>query len=193
MRVPADTEQSVRAITFVLAALLATATPAYGNGGTCLFDSKGLAGLKIGDPESKVREVFGSGYDTREHSGQMMQRRIEVRRSTSNENLYSIALGNSGEVMFIDILRSCKNADGVGIGTTLGAAKAKYGKAKLEPTDVGYFVIFDRMPSIGFMLANTDLPTKLRDLPDDSMSEKAERAILATSKAKFSQIRIYPE
>ena len=183
----------MRAIAFVLAALLATAVPAYGNGDTCLFDSKGLASLKIGDPESKVREVFGSGYDTREHPGPMVQRRIEVRRSTSSKNLYSIALGSNGEVMFIDILRSCKNADGVGIGTTLGVAKAKYGKAKLEPTDVGYFVIFDRMPRIGFMLANTDLPTKLRDLPDDSMSEKAESAILATSKAKFSQIRIYPE
>lgn len=183
----------MRTITFVLAASLLVAAPAYGNGDTCVFDARGLATLRIGDPESKVREVFASGYKTTEHSSQRAQRRIEVRRLSSDEKLYSISLSNSDQVMFIDILDACKNAEGVGIGSSLGDARRRYGKAKLEPADVGYFVIFDRIPTIGFMLANTDLPKKLRNLPDDSMSAKAERAILAASKAKFTQVRIYPE
>jgi hypothetical protein len=193
MRLPADPEQPVKTIGFRLMALLLFVTPTYGNGGECAFDSKGLGQLKIGDPESKVRDIFASGYGITEHSGGIAQRRVEVRKSSSNGKLYSFSLSNDDRVMFIDIFGACKNADGIGIGSRLGDARKRYGKAKLEPTDAGYFVIFDRIPTIGFLLENKDLPKKLRNLPDDSTSTKSERSILATSNARFLQIRIYPE
>lgn len=177
----------------LLVAFFLFTAPAYGNGTECAFDAKGLERLKVGDPETKIRELFGSGYKITEHSGGMAQRRLDIGKSSSDESLYSFSLSNSERVIFIDILGACKNADGIGIGSRLGDARAKYGKAKLEPADIGYFVIFDRIPSIGFMLENKDLPKKLRNLPDDSMSAKSERSILATSNAKFSRVRIYPE
>jgi len=193
MRVPADPEQPVKTIQFGLIVLLLFISPAYGNGGECAFDSKGLARLRIGDPESKVRELFASGYGIAEHSGGTAQRRVEVRKSSSNEKLYSFSLSNDDRVVFIDIFAACKNADGFGIGSRLGDARKRYGKAKLEPTDAAYFVVFDRIPTIGFMLESNDLPKKLRNLPDDSISTKVERSILATSGARFTQVRIYPE
>ena len=183
----------MKPVHFLLVALLLFITPAYANGGECAFDAKGLERLKIGDPETKIREVFAKGYDIIEDSGGMAQRRVEIRKSSSTLRLYSFSMNNSDQVIFIDIFSACKNADGIGIGSRLGDARKRYGKAKLESTDAGYFVIFDRIPTIGFMLENKDLPKKLRNLPDDSLSAKAERSILATPSAKFSQIRIYPE
>lgn len=193
MRVPTDPEQPVKTIHYLMTALLLFVSAAYGNGNECAFDAKGLASLKIGDPENRIREVFAGGYDVTEHGGGIAQRRVEIRKASSKEKLYSFSLSNRDEVVFIDIFADCRNADGIGVGTRLGDARKKYGNAKLETSDVGYFVVFDRMPTIGFLLEHRNLPEKLRNLPDDSMSAKSERSILAASATKFSQIRIYPQ
>jgi|SRR6266850_1352843 len=183
----------MRAIDFAFMALLVAMRPVYGNDFECVFDSKGLGSLNIGDPESKIRDVFATGYGITERSGGIAQRQVEVRKSLSNEKLYSFSLSNDGRVVLIDVFSACKNADGIGTGSRLGDASKKYGKASLEATDAGYFVVYNTIPTVGFKLENKDLPQKLRNLPDDSISTKTERSILATSNARFSQIRIYPE
>src|SRR5256885_2904426 len=134
MRLPAYPEQPVRSVNSALILLLLFIHPAYGNGLECAFDSKGLGSLKIGDPETKIREIFASGYGVTEHSGGIAQRQVEVRKSSSNEKLYSFSLSNDDRVVFIDVFGACKNADGIGIGSRLGDARKRYGKAKLEPT-----------------------------------------------------------
>ncbi len=183
----------MRTIQLALVALLVLMNPPWVYGGECVFDPKGLPQIKIGDPEQKIREAFTADYSVAERSTQGAQRRIEVLQLPSRERLYSFSLSNDGRVVFIDIYAACRNRDGIGLGSRLGDAKKRYGNAKLEPTDTGYFVVFNRMPTVGFMLNNDDLPKKLRGLLDDSIDTKAERAILAASRARFSQVRIYPE
>lgn len=180
-------------IQLALIAVFVIFNPAVAQTGECVFDRNGLGQIKIGDPESRIREVFSAGYDVAEQSGKTAQRRVEVLQTSSKKRLYSFSLSNDGNVVFIDIYAPCRNSDGIGLGSRLGDARKQYGKAKLEPTDTGYFVVFARIPTVGFMLNNDDIPEKLRKLPDDSITTKIERTILATSRARISQIRIYPE
>lgn len=193
MRLPADPERPVKTTKIALIAVLVILNSALAQGGECVFDRNGLRGIKVGDPEAKIREVFAAGYKVAEQSSQSAQRRVEVFQFSSNEKLYSFSLSSDGSVVFIDIYAPCRNSDGIGIGSRLGDAQKPYGKAKLEPTDTGYFVVFTRIPTVGFMLNNDDIPKKLRNLPDDSITKKIEQTILSMSHARISQIRIYPE
>jgi hypothetical protein len=73
---------------------------------------------------------------------------------------------------------------------TLGRAQQVYGRARIDPTDSGYFIWFERTPGVMFLLDRRDIPISLRDIPDDVISPRQERQILNLHKTRLAMTRV---
>jgi hypothetical protein len=93
-------------------------------------------------------------------------------------------------VFLIDSYEGCVTKEGIGPGMTLGRAQKAYGRGQLDPTDLGYFVRFDRKAGVKFLIDERDIPAPLRGIADDAISPEQERQILSLQSARFLMARV---
>ncbi len=84
----------------------------------------------------------------------------------------------------------CATKEGIRVGSTLGQAISAYGRPELSPADVGYFVGFEKLPGIAFLLNDSDIPKRLRGIPDDELAAKQEREIVSYRRARIIEILV---
>jgi hypothetical protein len=101
------------------------------------------------------------------------------------------ALDSGGKVFAIDVYDpGCTTDEGIGPGSNLSSTLRAYGEGKIDPTDRGYFVFFDRLQGIEFLIDNRDIPPKLRDIPDDVLQKAQEQELLSLENAKISMVEV---
>ena len=97
---------------------------------------------------------------------------------------------DSDRVFLIDSYEGCVTKEGIGPGMTLGRAQEAYGRGQLDPTDLGYFIWFDRKPGVMFLIDERDIPASLRGIADDASSPERERHILSLQSARIVMARV---
>jgi hypothetical protein len=115
---------------------------------------------------------------------------FDVREKSTQEKWVTFAVTNKNKILLAYVTGPCKTKKGIGPGSTLGQAIDAYGQPGLSPTDVGYYVGFRALPRVVFLLDNSDIPKRLRGIPDDEVSPKEESDILKIPGARIVEIRL---
>jgi hypothetical protein len=97
---------------------------------------------------------------------------------------------DSDRVFLVDSYEGCVTREGIGPGTMLGRAREAYGRGQLDPTDLGYFIWFDRKAGVMFLIDERDIPASLRGIADDAISSEQESQILSLQSARIVMARI---
>jgi len=95
------------------------------------------------------------------------------------------------KVFLIDVYALFSTDKNIHPGSILSKLLDTYGKGRINPTDAGYYVFFDEMPGIQFLINSKDIPQALQNIPDDVITEKQEKEILNLKKARISAIQIF--
>jgi len=115
-----------------------------------------------------------------------------VKERSSGKTWFVLTVDRS-KIVFLDIQGPCVTKERVGVGSTLGEAIKVYGRPSLSPLGGGYFVGFAAYPRLLFLLRNEDIPEALRGIPDDALSAKQTRTILAQSKARIEEMHLFSD
>ncbi len=144
--------------------------------------------IKIGDNTATIKETLKSRYTIKIVDRPNSSREISVFKNGTVIMKLSL---KDDRVFLIDVYAQFSTSKKIHSGSTLTEVFNAYGKGKINPTDSGYYVYFDGMPGIQFLINNNDVPDKLRNIPDDVISEEQEEGILNLKNAKISSIQIY--
>ena len=158
----------------------------------CQIEAGSVAGIRIGAVKADVIARLSAGYSLAEETKAGSSPRVIARARigpAGGATAFVIGL-DSDRVFLIDSYEKCVTKEGIGPGVTLGRAQAAYGRARIDPTDMGYFVWFDRKPGVMFLLDDSDIPASLRGIPDDVISSAQERKILGVKKARIVMTRL---
>ncbi len=144
--------------------------------------------IGIGDSSDKIHKVFNSTYKIKivKKPGHVK----EVFVSQDHDMVMKLSVDEKDKIFLIDVYSSYSTIKNIYPGSTLSAVLTAYGKGKINPTDAGYFVYFDDLPGIQFLIDNNYVPSKLRGIPDDVINEEQEKQILNLKNAKISEIQI---
>jgi hypothetical protein len=163
---------------------------ALANSSSCVVHNNQVMSIRIGDPVDKLYEKFQCGYKLNDKIMYSSTRVIEIAKN--NKHLFNFYVDQNGQIFLIDIFY-CSTRENIGPGSTLDEALKVYGEGSIEPSDIGYFLTFENLKNILFLLNNELIPKELRDIPDDIFTEEAEKKILMIRNIKISAIRIISE
>ena len=173
--------QHVHIFVLVLLSSLTSCTFAFSEGQTPSY--VGVESVRIGDSKAKIFPLFQSKYQIKENH-------TTVSVLKDQKIIMNFLVDDHDYIFGIDIYSDYFTEEGIGCGSTLLEAKRAYGPAKVVPTDPGYFIQFERVSGILFLLDNDDIPKVLRNIPDDVFSAEEERSVLATVDAKINRLEI---
>jgi hypothetical protein len=146
--------------------------------------------IKIGDRADKIYSALKSKYaiETADRSNHLKE--IIVRKD--KKMIMKVSLKDDS-VFLIDVYALFSTSKDIHPGSTLSEVLEAYGKGEINPTDAGYYVYYDNMPGIQFLINNQDVPKKIRNIPDDIITGDQEKQILNLKAAKIAAIQIYCE
>jgi hypothetical protein len=174
----------------ILAPLLAL--PFLACGQSCEIDGDRIGDVRIGGSKEDTMAQLSSRYAVTELTQQGAAPTLVARRrgdGTESRPLVVVTF-NDDRAFLIDSYELCATREGVGPGTTVGRAQQIYGLGRIDSTDLGYFVWFERKMGVMFLLEDQDIPTSLRGIPDDVLTPEHERQILSLGQAKIVAARV---
>jgi hypothetical protein len=145
--------------------------------------------IGIGDQAERIVSIFGSQYLIEDVKAPKSAR--EIRLLHKGNLVVKFTLNDRGRIFLIDVYSSYGTKEGIGVGSTLSDAEKAYGKSRIAPTDVGYWVTFENLKGIGFLLDDRDIPRELRRIPDDVITKEQEAQILRIGTATIIAIQIF--
>jgi len=154
----------------------------------CRIEGDSIAGVRIGASKAEVIAQLSARYSVSEETKPYPK--LIARAGVADGRPAMVIELNADRVFLIDSSEKCLTKKGIGPGVTLGRAQQVYGRARVDPTDSGYFIWFDRTPGVMFLLDDRDIPLALRDIPDDVISLRQERQILSLRKARLEMTRV---
>jgi hypothetical protein len=178
--------------------LYASSTHATDSKPMCDVQPGRINNIRLGGSIDQVFRTFEGNFEVsetkpREPEGPHIPRgphTFDVREKSTREKWITFAVTNNNKILLAYVTGPCKTKKGIGPGSTLGQAIDAYGQPGLSPTDVGYYVGFRTLPRVGFLLDNSDIPKRLRGIPDDEVSPKEESDILKIHSARIVEIRL---
>lgn len=174
----------------ILVFLLVLPFPACGQ--SCEIDADRVGDVRIGASKAEVLARLSSRYAVAELAQQGAAPALVARRRSGGTNSRPVVVVNfdADRAFLIDSHEPCATKEGVGPGMTLGRAQEIYGRGRVDPTDLGYFVWFERKKGVMLLLDDQDIPTSLRGIPDDVLTPDHERQILSLAKARIVAVRV---
>jgi len=164
----------------------------------CEVQQGRINNIRLGGSIDQVYRAFEGSFEVSEAKPQQPEgthiprspHTFDVREKSTQEKWITFAVTNKNKILLAYVTGPCKTKKGIGPGSTLGQAISAYGRPGLSPTDVGYYVGFRTLPRVVFLLDNSDIPKKLRGIPDDEVSPKEESDILKIHSARIVEIRL---
>lgn len=164
----------------------------------CEVQQGQINNIRLGGSIDQIFHAFGGNFEVIEKKPQQPEgphiprgpHTFDVREKSSQEKWITFAVTNSNKILLAYVTGPCKTKKGIGPGSTLGQAIDAYGQPGLNPTDLGYYVGFRALPRVVFLLDNSDIPKRLRGIPDDEVSSKEESDILKIHSARIVEIRL---
>lgn len=154
----------------IVASLLALSSLACGQ--SCEIDEDRVGVVRIGGSKAEIMVQLSSRYAVAELVQHGAAPAVVARRRGDGTDTKPLVVVNfdADRAFLIDSYERCATKEGVGPGTTLGRAQEIYGRGRIDSTDLGYFVWFDRKKGLRFLLGEQDMPTSLRGIPDDVLT-----------------------
>jgi hypothetical protein len=145
--------------------------------------------IRIGDSLNKITKQLKSNISikTINKPGHIK----EVILSQGPSTLMRLSVDSKDNVLLINVYAAYSTSKNIYPGSTLSEVLAAYGEGKINPTDEGYFVYFDDVPGMQFLIDKNDVPKILRGIPDDVITERQEKQILSLGKARIKLIQIF--
>lgn len=156
---------------------------------SCLVTATTVGPIKLGASTSDVISALSAQYAVENATKPNSVTTLVVRARSGGNPRFVIQL-TANSVFLIDSYENCKTQEGIGLSDTLAMAEEQYGEALISPTDIGYFVSFQRKSGIEFLLDEKTLPERLRSIPDDALTPQLERDIRSVSTAKIIAVRV---
>jgi hypothetical protein len=158
----------------------------------CEIDPSSIGGVRIGASKADVVAQLSGRYSVAEEAKPGSSPTLVARARTEVANVKpAMIIGlDSDRVFLIDSHEGCVTKEGIGPGMTLGRAQEAYGRGQLDPTDLGYFIWFDRKAGVMFLIDERDIPASLRGIADDAISPEQEREILSLQNARIVMARV---
>jgi hypothetical protein len=150
-----------------------------------------INGVGVGDPKEKIFSTFSSRYQIIEEKKPGYVPTINLYQDKKKIIMFSTDPDNNNKILFIDVYDNCVTSEKIGIGSMLSDAIKVYGEGNLAPTDAGYLVYFERSKKLSFLLDNSAIPKRLRNIPDDVFTEDQEKEILRLKHVRIKVIKIY--
>jgi hypothetical protein len=153
------------------------------------IDDGRIDSIGIGDQAEKILSAFGNRYLIQDVKAPRSAR--EIKLLDKGNLVIKFTIDDKGHIILIDVYSSYGTKEGIGVGSTLSDAEKAYGEGRVGPTDVGYWVTFEKLKGIGFLLNDSDIPSELRRIPDDVITKEKERQILGIGRARIVAIQIF--
>lgn len=174
---------------FILYCLILQTSYVSASSERCIIDDGGIHSIRIGDSVPKIFSVFESQYDIRDIKKPDYVRQISV--LDKGKVIFEFSIDSGGKIFLIDIYGHCVTKENIGRGSTLFDAISTYGQGSLDPTDRGYYVFFEKLKGVLFLLNDDDIPKELRNIPDDALTLEEEKRILSIGKIRILAIQIF--
>jgi len=167
------------------------AAPSLAFAAVCELSRNQVAEVRIGMSRKEVLSLLSARYAVADVAPRGATRRVEARprQNRSSHPIVTVEF-DQDRAFLIDSYERCVTREGVGPGLTLSEFQLRYGRGKLDPTDLGYFVSFARQPGVTFLIDNQDVPQSLRGLLDDVITPAQEGQILNLNKATIVAVRV---
>jgi hypothetical protein len=161
-------------------------------GQSCEIDGDRVGDVRIGGSKAEILAQLSSRYAVIEPKQQGAAPALVARRRGDGTDSRPLVVVNFSDdrAFLIDSHELCATRVGIGPGTTVGRAQEIYGLGRIDSTDLGYFVWFERKKGVMFLLEDQDIPTSLRGIPDDVLTPEHERQILSLDKEKIVAARV---
>jgi hypothetical protein len=168
------------------------ALPSLARGQSCDIDGEHVGPVRLGESKSKIRAQLSARYAVTEPEQNSAVPTLIARRRGDGTDSRPLVLVNflNDRAFLIDSFEFCVTKEGVGPGATLGRANDSYGQGRIDPTELGYFVWFDRKEGVRFLLDDRDIPSSLRGIPDDALTPDRERQILSLRNVRIVAVRV---
>lgn len=169
-------------------AILICLSCSYAYASDCLIKDRSIKGISIGDTKDKIFSKFASEYQI-----------IEERKpnhtpvlilSKNKRKIIQFEIDESNKILFIST-NDCRTIENISSGSLMRDAIKVYGKANIDPTDEGYLISFDSIKGLSFLLDNATIPKRLRNIPDDVITEKQEKEIFNLKNVRIKSIKIF--
>jgi hypothetical protein len=174
-------------IVIVIAILMPTLT--LSSSLKTVIEDRRIDSIGIGDQAQKIVSTFGNRYLVVDEKKAMSAR--EIKLLDQGDTVVKFTIDDKGHILLIDVYASYGTKEGIGVGSTLSDAQRAYGEGRIGPTDAGYWVTFDKLKGVSFLLNDSDIPKGLRRIPDDVITKAQEREILAIGRARIIAIEIF--
>jgi hypothetical protein len=151
--------------------------------------------VRIGGSKAEILGQLASRYVVTELKQQGAAPAIVARRRGDGSDSKPLVVVNfdADRAFLIDSYEPCATREGVGPGTTVGRAQEICGPGRIDPTDLGYFIWFERKKGVLFLLEDQDIPTSLRAIPDDVLTPEPRSSSKLIISAVSLTSRIRPQ
>ena len=147
-----------------------------------------IGGVEVGGNVSSLYSMMGKKFTLKSYKKQGAAERVVVFSGDSAIGEFQVT--DEGKIIQGEMTSNFVAPNGIDLRSNLGAVLDAYGKGKIDPTEAGYYVWFDKLPGISFLISNHDVPKSLRNIPDDVFTNNHERKILKLRNAKIKSIRV---
>jgi hypothetical protein len=155
---------------------------------TTISSDGAIESVRPGDPASKIFATFKSHYRITDETKPGSARTLTL--TVGDRPVVCFSIDGDSRIFLIDVSDVYRTMENIGNGSTLAEVRHVYGKGSVTPTDQGYLVSFPKLKHIAFLLRNEDIPSNLRDIPDDVFTPRQERRILSIGNARVVGIQI---
>ena len=149
--------------------------------------------IRVCDSIEKVFTTFQKDFVISEINRPPTVLHFNVADKSNKRTWFVFSVDNNRRIIHMDIEGPCFTKEGIGVGSTLGDATRIYGRADVEPTDVGCYVYFKKLPMVGFLLNNDDIPRSPCLISDDEFTSKHKGQVLKYQKARIVAIQLTAE
>lgn len=147
-----------------------------------------IDGVEIGGDSSSLYYTIGKEFTLKSYKKTGTTELIVV--FSDNNAIGEFQITDNNKIIQGEFTSNFVAPDGIDIRSKLGDILDAYGKGKIDPTDSGYYVWFDKLPGVSFLINNDDVPKNLRGIPDDIFKNIHEKQILKLRNASIKSVRV---
>lgn len=147
-----------------------------------------IDGVEIGSNVSELYSKIGKKFIIKSYKESGTAERIII--FMKNSVIGEFHISDSGKIIQGEIISDFIAPQNINRRSSLGEIMKAYGRGNIDPTETGYYVWFDKFPSVSFLINNEDIPKNLRNIPDDALTKKQEISILKLKRARIKSVRV---